>query len=83
MVNTSYAAQGIRVKHRLLDLGKRQAWLIEEMKRREPDAYMDSGYMARLLSGAEISAPKMRLIDKILTEEEARQNAINRMGTNG
>lgn len=80
MVNTSNAEQGIRVKHRLLDLGKRQAWLIEEMKRREPNLYMDSGYMARLLNGSEISAPKMKLINKILEEEEARQNAADKMG---
>lgn len=80
MVNTSYAAQGIRVKHRLLDLGKRQAWLIEEMKKKEPDMYLDSGYMARILNGSEVSAPKMKLIDEILTEEEAKQNAVNRVG---
>ena len=77
MVNTSNAAQGIRVKHRLLDLGKRQAWLIEEMKRREPNLYMDSGYMARLLNGNEVSARKMAIINEILEEEEARQNATN------
>ena len=75
MVNTSNAAQGIRVKHRLLDLGKRQAGLIEEMKRREPNLYMDSGYMARLLNGNEVSARKMAIINEILEEEEARQNA--------
>ena len=80
MVNTSRALQGIRVKHRLLDLGKRQAWLIDEMKKREPKMYMDSGYMARLLNGTEISTPKMELIDKILTEEEKRQNAAERLG---
>ena len=75
MAHTEHVLQGIRVKHRLLDLGKRQTWLIEEMKKREPDKYIDSGYMARILNGTEISEPKMKLIDQILTEEEARQNA--------
>lgn len=81
MAHTAHVLQGIRVKHRLLDLGKRQTWLIEEMKKREPDKYIDSGYMARILNGTEISEPKMKLIDQILTEEEARQNAVNSVGT--
>lgn len=80
MAHTAHVLQGIRVKHRLLDLGKRQTWLIEEMKKREPDKYIDSGYMARILNGTEISAPKMKLIDEILTEEEERQNGANGMG---
>ena len=80
MVNTSKAAQGIRIKHRLLDLGKRQAWLISEMKKREPNMFLDSSYMARLLDGTETSGPKMALINQILEEEEARQDGINCMG---
>ena len=65
--------RGIQVKHRLLDLGKRQSWLISEMKKRNPNMFLDSSYMARLLDGTETSAPKMKLIDQILTEEEGRQ----------
>lgn len=64
---------GVRVKHRLLDLGKRQAWLIEEMKKKDPEMYLDSSYMTRLLDGREKSAPKMTLINQILEEEEKRQ----------
>lgn len=80
MAHTEHVLQGIRVKHRLLDLGKRQTWLIEEMKKREPDKYIDSGYMARILNGTEISAPKMKLIDEILTEEEKKHRATSHGG---
>lgn len=65
--------EGLRVKHRLLDLGKRQAWLIEEMKKKDSEMYLDSSYMTRLLDGREKSAPKMTLINQILEEEEKRQ----------
>ena len=70
---------GIQVKHRLLDIGKRQSWLIAEMKKRNENMFMDSSYMTRLLDGTEKSAAKMRIIDQILTEEEERQkcNRIN------
>lgn len=74
--NNAPCLDGIRVKHRLLDLGKRQSWLIDEMKKRDADMYLDSSYMTRLLNGQETSAPKMTLIDQILTEEEERQHAI-------
>ena len=67
---------GVQVKHRLLDLGKRQSWLIGEMKKRKSGMFMDSSYMARLLDGSEKSAPKMKLIDQILTEEEKRQGLM-------
>lgn len=66
---------GIQVKHRLLDLGKRQSWLIAEMKKRNDKMYMNSSYMARLLDGTEKSAPKMEMIEQILSEEEERQRS--------
>ena len=71
--NISTTLTGIQVKHRLLDLGKRQAWLIEQMKKKNKDMFMDSSYMARLLDGTEKSAPKMKMIEEILQEEEERQ----------
>ena len=67
---------GLQVKHRLLDIGKRQSWLIDEMKKRDEKMYMDSSYMARLLDGQEKSAKKMQLIEEILTEEEERQKCL-------
>lgn len=74
--NSSSLLTGLQVKHRLLDLGKKQSWLIGELKKKDSDMFMDSSYMTRLLDGKEKSAPKMQLIDQILKEEEDRQKCI-------
>ena len=70
---------GKSVTHRLIDLDKTNDWLIREIKARS-ESYMDSSFLARLMSGRATSAPKMKLIDKILTEEEERQNGTITMG---
>lgn len=43
---------GKEVKHRLIDLGKTQEWLIEEV-RQKTGKYMDASYMNKILTGAE------------------------------
>lgn len=56
---------GIKVKHRLIDLEEPQTWLIEEVKKKT-GKYMDSGYLAKLMTGKISSEPMKKTICEIL-----------------
>lgn len=54
-----------KVKHRLIDLGKTQTWLMERI-REETGLFVDSSYLAKIYK-QERSAPKIvQAIKKIL-----------------
>lgn len=52
---------GKAIKHRLVDMEKNQAWLIEEVKA-DTGLYFDSSYMTKILNGT-IHTP--RIVDSI------------------
>ena len=56
---------GIRIKMRLLELGKSQNWLIEEVAERS-GLFFDSGYLHKIMTGAEKSPNITLAIDEIL-----------------
>ena len=56
---------GIRIKMRLLELGKTQNWLIEEVSAKT-GLYFDSGYLHKILTGAEKSEKVLTAINDIL-----------------
>lgn len=53
------------VKHRLVDLGKTQAWLIREASAKT-GLYLDSSYMSKIYSGKAKSAKITAAIREIL-----------------
>lgn len=61
---------GKKVKHRLIDLGKSQEWLVGEVRRRT-GKYMDSGYLSKILTGAESGVNIIPAIREILGLEDA------------
>lgn len=56
---------GKRIKMRLLELGKNQNWLIEQVKDKT-GLYYDSGYMTKILNGSAKSSNITSAIDEIL-----------------
>lgn len=56
---------GIKVKHRLIDLGEPQNWLIAEVRKRT-GKFMNSSYLSRLMTGKASSEPMKRTICEIL-----------------
>ena len=69
---------GREVKHRLIDIGKTNGWLVEEVRKRSNTKF-DSSFMAKILNGKVKNSTKEGIINEVLAEEEKRQNA-NRMG---
>lgn len=64
---------GKKIKVRLLELGKRQEWLISEIRIRFPDVYVDSSNIYKILTGKIRSGKVVSAINEILslnTEEE-------------
>lgn len=58
-----------KVKYRLIDLGKSQKWL-EEQVREQTGLFFDSSYLAKIFNG-ERNAPKIKsAICKILNIQE-------------
>lgn len=53
------------VKHRLVDLGKTQAWLIREV-RAKTGKYLDSSYMSKIYAGTNQPAGIMAAIREVL-----------------
>ena len=60
---------GKAVKYRLIDLGKPQSWLEEEVRKRT-GKYMDCSYMYRILTGAESGSSIKPAIREILDLKE-------------
>ncbi len=56
---------GVTVKKRLIDIGKNQAWLIDEGKSRS-GKYMDNSYLNRLMTSKATSSPMVETIKEIL-----------------
>ena len=68
-------AFGAQVKHRLIDLGRRQTWLCGEVTERT-GLYMDTSYMYRILTGQNSSSKIVAAIREILgLEEDHEQGA--------
>lgn len=57
MNNSKFTDWGLKVKMELLQMGKEQKWLEEEVTKRT-GLYMDSGYIYKILSGQR-NAPKI------------------------
>ena len=55
----------LAVKHRLVDLGKTQAWLIREV-RAKTGKYLDSSYMTRIYTGKNHPSEIMAAIREVL-----------------
>ena len=70
---------GKEVKHRLINIGKTNGWLVEEVRKRV-DTKFDSSFMAKILNGKVKNSAKEKIINEILTEEEAKQNGTITMG---
>lgn len=56
---------GLAIKMRLLELGKSQEWLIEQVESRT-GLYFDSGYMHKVLCGTAKSENILTAINEIL-----------------
>lgn len=66
---------GLDVKIRLLELGKTQVWLIEQVKERTGE-YFDDSYLWKILSGTVKAKKKSAVIREILglpQEEQAEE----------
>lgn len=73
MGNTGLTSFGREIKKRLIDLGKPQYWLIEEVAERT-GLYFDRSYMYKIQTG-QLSTPKIvRAIQDILELPEQDQD---------
>lgn len=70
---------GKSVRHRLVDLNRTDAWLINRIQNFDPNkkTFMDTSWFVKILNGRASSAPKVAMIEKILAEEESRQEAAH------
>ncbi len=66
LTNSSFSEYGIRVKSRLLELQHNQNWLIEQIKEKLPDMYIDSSVLGRILTGKTEKGKVKDAIDEIL-----------------
>jgi len=57
---------GKQIKIELIDQGKTQKWLIEEIKKKLPDKYIDSSNLYKVLSGTLNSPEIVTAINGIL-----------------
>lgn len=70
---------GISVRTKLIQLNRNPTWLCAEIAERG-NCFMDTQYLNKILTGKVPGLKKVKLIDEILTSEEERQNAANKMG---
>lgn len=66
---------GMRVKTELNKRGVTQNWLISEIKAVEPNSYIDSGLMSKLLTGRPQKSKYRSIINKILGISETEERA--------
>lgn len=64
-----FTAFGKEVKHRLIDTGHTQEWLIEKVRERT-GKYMDNSYMYKILTGQESGASFLPAIREALEMNE-------------
>ena len=67
---TSY---GITVNVRLMEMGKKQTWLIEQIQELLPSRYIDSSFINRVLTGQTNSPEVVAAINEILNINELEQ----------
>lgn len=65
---------GREIKHRLIDLNKRSAWLIEEVKNKT-GLYFDSSYLYKIMIGAHKTPKVIGAICEILNIEHPYKEA--------
>jgi hypothetical protein len=61
---------GLKVKSELLSRGLTQNWLINEIKKAEPDIYVDSSIITKLFNGQIKKSKLIGIIDDILWREK-------------
>ena len=64
---------GIKVNVRLLEMGKKQTWLIEKIQELLPNRYIDSSFINRILTGQTNSPEVIASINEILCIDEVEQ----------
>lgn len=64
---------GIKVNVRLLEMGKKQTWLIEKIQELLPSRYIDSSFINRVLTGQTNSPEVIASINEILCIDEVEQ----------
>lgn len=57
---------GITVNVRLMEMGKKQTWLIEKIQELLPNRYIDSSFINRVLTGQTNSPEVITSINEIL-----------------
>lgn len=70
---------GISVRTKLIQLNRNPTWLCAEISEKG-NCFMDTQYLNKILTGKIPGVKKVQLINKILTEEEARQHGTNALG---
>lgn len=70
---------GISVRTKLIQLNRNPTWLCGEVSR-EGECFMDTQLLNKILTGKVLGTNKKPLINKILEEEEARQNGTKPLG---
>ena len=70
---------GVAVMTKLIQLNHNATWLCQEVSTKG-NCYMDTQYLNKILTGKIPGAKKVELINEVLDEEEAKQNAVNRVG---
>lgn len=60
---------GKTVKHRLIDLDKSQAWLLQEISKRTT-LFVDSAYLAKILNGQRNALKIKAIINEVLDINE-------------
>lgn len=67
---------GLKVKSELLSRGLTQNWLINEIKKAEPDMYVDSAVITKLFNGQIKKSKVISVINDILHIESDEDAAI-------
>lgn len=61
---------GKEVKMKLIDLGKTQEWLIKEIKKENPEIFVDASVLRKIFTGEIKQSALVPIINKILNLQE-------------
>lgn len=61
---------GKKVKMKLIDLGKTQEWLIKEVKKENPEIFVDASVLRKIFTGEIKQSALVPIINKILNLQE-------------
>lgn len=61
---------GKEVKMKLIDLGKTQEWLIKEVKKENPEIFVDASVLRKIFTGEIKQSALVPIINKILNFQE-------------